>query len=575
MSGLLSLLSERLVPAFDALESGADPTVRRSDRADFQANGALALGKRLGRNPRDIAGEVVAKADLDGYASTEIAGPGFVNLVLAEEWLAGLLVDMSASPRLGVEPAAVPHKVVVDYSSPNAAKQLAVHHIRSTIIGDSICRMLAFAGHEVVRANHLGDWGTQFGMLIEHVMEMEVAAGGGELSIADLEDFYRDARTKFDGDPGFAERARSRVVSLQSGDEETLRLWAIVIDESKRHLSLVYGQLGVLLTEDDFAGESMYNDMLQAVVDDLDSLGLLVVSDGARCVFPPGFTNREGGPLPLIVQKTDGGFGYTATDLAALRYRAGMLGADLLLYVVGAPQSEHLAMCFAAARMARWLPDGVEALHIPFGSVLGPDHKILRTRSGGTVRLDELLDEAISRATAKVAETNPGMEPLRAAAIAEAVGIGAVKYGDLSTDRIRDEVFDWERMLSVDGNTAPYLQYAHARICSILRKAEAEGIDVAGNSPPHLATPAERELAIGLLSFEDALWQTLETYSPHRLCTYLFELAGTFTSFYESCPVLKAPDEETRASRLFLCRLMARVLERGLDLLGIAAPTEM
>jgi arginyl-tRNA synthetase len=436
--------------------------------------------------------------------------------------------------------------------------------------------MLGFLGHHIVRANHVGDWGTPFGMLIENVIDMG-ADQEEELSLGDLEDFYREARVKFDTDETFAARSRRRVVLLQQGDPDTLRLWRLVVEASLRHLDEMYDQLGVLLTRDDVAGESMYNSMLDNVVGDLDRLGLLVTSDGARCVFPPGFTNREGNPLPLIVQKSDGGFGYAATDLAAIRYRVSTLGADLLLYVIGAPQSEHLAMCFAAARLAGWLPEDVEAIHVSFGSLLGADHKMLRTRAGGTVKLGELLAEAVERAAAVVAEKNPELGPGERDEVARTIGIGAVKYGDLSTDRIRDEVFDFERMLSFEGNTAPYLQYAHARICSILRRAEEEGLPLASpaGEPPSLAEETERALGLELLSFDDSLQQAVGALAPHRLCTYLFELAGTFTQFYEACPVLKAPDDATRAGRLLLCRVTAQVLATGLGLLGIGAPERM
>jgi arginyl-tRNA synthetase len=577
MAGPIALLTQRLQEVFDALEPGADPTVRRSEVADFQANGALPLAKRLGRQPREVASEIVGALDLSGVCDqVEIGGPGFVNLTLSRAFLATELLALAGDDRLGVGLAPEVRTVVVDYSHPNIAKEMAVHHIRSTIIGDAICRMLGFFGHKVLRANHIGDWGTQFGMLIENMLDIG-ADRQEELSLGDLEDFYRDARVKFDTDDAFAARSRRRVVLLQQGDPDTLRLWRMVVEASLRHLDEMYAKLGVLLTRDDLAGESMYNPMLEDVVAELDRLGLLVTSDGARCVFPPGFTNRQGNPLPLIVQKSDGGFGYAATDLAAIRYRVGTIGADLLLYVIGAPQAEHLAMCFATARLAGWLPEGVEAIHVSFGSVLGADHKILRTRAGDTVKLGELLDEAVERAEAVIAEKNPDLSPAERDEVARTVGVGAVKYGDLSTDRVRDEVFDFERMLSFEGNTAPYLQYAHARICSILRRA-AEGAhpgDAPAGEPPPLAEEAERALALELLSFDDALQQAVGALAPHRLCTYLFELAGTFTRFYEECPVLKAPDEATRAGRLLLCRVTARVLATGLGLLGIGVPARM
>jgi arginyl-tRNA synthetase len=574
MAGLLSLVSSRMAPAFAAVEPGADPVVRPSDRADFQANGALALAKRAGLgNPRAVAEGIVARLDTSGWcAKAEVAGPGFINLTLEDGWLAHLVESQAADDRLGADRQGDGRLVVVDYGSPNVAKEMHVGHLRSTIIGDAVCRLLGHRGDRVERENHIGDWGTQFGMLIEHLLDLGEQAGAEALSVGQMEEFYRDARQKFDSDPAFAERSRAQVVALQQGHPESRRLWQVLVAESLAYINDVFRRLGVLLGPDDVRGESSYNDQLAPVVAELDAKGLLVDSEGARCVFPPGFTNRDGQPLPLIVEKSDGGFGYAASDLAALRERFAQRGVDLALYVVGAPQSQHLEMCFAAARMAGWLQPPAEAVHVAFGNMLGADRKMFRTRSGETVRLADLLDEAVQRAEAAVAEKNPELPPGEAAAVARSVGIGAVKYADLSTDRTRDYVFDWDRMLAFEGNTAPYLQYAHARIRSIFRRG---GVESEQRGRPILAQPAERDLAVSLLGFATALEAAADTYMPHKLCAYLFELAGEFTAFYESCPVLRADDPQVRASRLTLCDLTARVLACGLGLLGIDSPERM
>ncbi|MHB8681824.1 MAG: arginine--tRNA ligase [Acidimicrobiales bacterium] len=572
MLDVRGLLDARLRAAFDRLEPGADPQLRPSDRADFQANGAMALAKRLGRTPAEVAAEVVAAAVLDDVCSSvEVSGQGFVNLTLADDFVAAQVGDMAADERLGVPVATTARTVVVDYSSPNVAKEMHVGHLRSTIIGDALCRMLAHAGHRVIRENHVGDWGTPFGMLIEHLLDVGEEEAVHELSVGDLDAFYRQSRASFDAEESFRERARRRVVLLQQGDAETLRLWHMLVAESVRYFDEVYAKLDVLLTDADVVGESFYNPMLPDVVADLEKKGLLVESGGALCVFPEGFTNRDGDPLPLIVQKSDEGFGYAATDLAAIRDRVGRLGADAILDVVGAPQAQHFAMCFAVARMAGWLPPGVEAVHVAFGNVLGSDRKMFKSRSGDTVKLVDLIDEGVRRADAAVAERNPELSGDERAEVAKMLGVGAVKYADLSTERTRDYVFDWDRMLAFEGNTAPYLQYAHARIRSIFRRGGVE--DVGG--APVLGQPAERALAMALLGFAEAFEGALETWTPSRLCAYLFDLATAFTTFYENCPVLAAPDEDLRRSRLLLSRLTAQVLQRGLAVLGIAAPERM
>ena len=574
MADPLVIVADLLSSAFAAVagtDQPVDPVVRPSDRADAQANGALALAKTLGRKPRDVADDVVAAADLDGKATVEVAGPGFINVTFNEGFLKEQLEVLAADDRLGVRVAATPERVVVDYSAPNIAKEMHIGHLRTTVIGDALVRLLEFVGHTVVRENHIGDWGTPFGMTIEHLIDIGEAEAATGLSVGDLDGFYKQARAKFDSSEGFRARARNRVVLLQSSDPETLRLWKLLVDLSMQYFNRLYRKLGVLLTDDDLAGESMYNDLLPEVVERLRTAGLLEVSDGAEVVFPPGYTNREGEPLPLIVRNRVGGFNYGTSDLACVLDRVERVKATLLLYVVGAPQSQHLAMVFDVAAMAGWLRPPTRAVHVAFGNVLGSDRKMLKSRDGEPVRFVDVLDEAIERATASVREKNPDLPPEEQINIGRMVGTGALKYADLSTDRIKDYVFDWDRMLSFEGNTAPYLQYAHARIKSILRRA-GESETVHGSA--QALVPQERELIVQLLQFDSAVHDTLERYSPHRLATYLFDLAQSFTAFYEACPVLKA-EPQTRAFRILLSEQTARVLAKGLDLLGIEAPERM
>ena len=587
MADPIALVATRVADAFVAAFGDAardvDPAVRASDRADAQVNGALALAKRVGGAPRDAAARVLAAARLDDLcAATEVAGPGFINLTFRDDVLAAELARSAAAPRLGVRAAPAPRTCVVDYSAPNVAKEMHVGHLRSTIIGDSIVRLLEYVGHRVVRENHVGDWGTPFGMLIEHLVDVGESAAVRDLSLGDLDSFYRRARAAFDADESFKARARARVVALQSGDAETLRLWRLLVDESTRYFARVYEALDVRLQPGDVMGESAYDALLPSVLERLRAAGLLRQDDGADVVFPEGFTNRDNDPLPLIVRKRDGGWNYAATDLACVIDRTERIGASLLVYVVGAPQAQHLAMVGAVARAAGWLGDGAgaasgtarEMVHVAFGSVLGADHKMLRSRSGDAIKLHALLDEAVERAAAAVAEKNPELPAEERAAVARAVGIGAVKYADLSGDRIKDYVFDWDRMLAFDGNTGPYLQYAHARIRSIFRRAGVAPASVQGVAPA-IGHPAERALVLALLRFDTAVWDAIGAYSPHRLCTYLHELATAFSTFYESCPVLKAEDEGLRRGRLALCDATARTLAAGLGLLGIAAPERM
>jgi arginyl-tRNA synthetase len=578
MADPLHTIAATLRDAFAAVTglpaADIDPVVRTSDRADAQANGALALSKRVGRNPREVAEAVLATGLLaDVCSAAEVAGPGFINLTFTAEFLSTQLAEAGVDDRLGVRLADHPRTAVIDYSHPNVAKEMHVGHLRTTIIGDCLVRLLRFVGHRTILENHIGDWGRPFGMLIEHLLDLGETEAANELSVGDLNTFYRGAGRKFDESDEFKVRARQRVVELQSGDAETLRLWRLLVDESMRYFNSVYARLGVLLSNDDLMGESAYNDLLPEVVERLDALGLLQTSDGAEVVFPEGFVNREGEPLPLIVRNSVGGFNYATTDLACVIDRVERLHADLLLYVVGTPQAQHLDMVFAVARLAGWLQPPVEAVHVTFGSVLGDDRKMFKSRSGETIKLSDLLDEGVERATIAVRDKNPEMSAAEHADVGRMVGIGAIKYADLSSDRIKDYVFDWERMLSFEGNTAPYLQYAYVRICSIFRRGEVERVDVRQVTPT-LADPHERSLALHLLQFDAAVHDTLDKYSPHKLCTYLFELAQRFSAFFEACPVLKA-DDLTRLSRLALCDLTARVLERGLDLLGIEAPERM
>lgn len=541
---------------------------------DYQCNVAMSLAKQLGRPSREIGEAIAAALDPAGVVEAPtIGGPGFVNLRLRTDWLDSQLTGLVGDDRLGVPVAEHPRRVVVDYSGPNVAKEMHVGHLRSTIIGDAIVRLLEFLGHEVVRRNHLGDWGTPFGMLIEHLVDEGWAAGEDEAhSIADLNSFYQKAREKFDADAEFAERARRRVVALQGGDEATLALWRMLVAESQRHFELVYAALGVKLTAQDSYGESFYNPFLADTITELECAGLVRVSDRALCAFPSGFTGREGEPAPIIVRKSDGGYTYGTTDLAAVRYWTRERDAADLVYVIGAPQRQHLAMVFATAAEAGWLDDAHRAVHVSFGSVLGADGRILRTRSGDSVKLIELLDEAVDRAAAGIAQRSELDEEARAG-VARAVGIGAVKYADLSSARDKDYVFGWDRMLAMEGNTSVYLQYANARIRSILRRAEAAGAGI--GTVIALREPAERALAIALLRLPAAVDATDRGHAPHTLCGYLYELATAFSAFYENCPILAATTEEERASRLAQAALTSRALVLGLGLLGIEAPERL
>jgi len=565
---------DALGAAFGADYAAADPLIRPSSFADFQSNAALPLAKRLGKAPRDVANDIVGHLDAGDICQTPtVSGPGFVNFTLRDEWIGGATTELLDDPRLGTPLTDTPQTVIVEYSSPNIAKEMHVGHLRTTIVGDAIARVLEFAGHHVIRDNHVGDWGTQFGMLIEYLFDVGEDAPEAQLLRTDPNTFYQSARARFDSDPEFANRARERVVKLQSGDDPaTQRLWEELMELSRLYLRDTYALLRVTLTDDDIRGESFYNDMLADVANDLTAQGLAVESEGALCVFPPGFTGRDGSPLPVIIRKSDGGYNYSTTDLATVRYRVDKLNCDRAIYVVGSDQALHFRMVFAVAREAGWLAADADFEHAQIGMVQGTDGNRLRTREGDTVKLSALLAEGIERAGAILNE----IEGLNAAAkdeIAEDVGIGAIKYADLSTARDSAYIFDWDRMISFRGNTGPYLQYATTRIRSIFRKAGIAEADARG--PIKITAPAERELALKLLGFGAIVTSVAETAQPHRLCGYVFEVASLFTAFYELCPVLRAEDEATRDARLALCAATSRVMNAGLGLLGVPIPDRM
>ena len=577
MTSPLDLLTPKISAAIEAVlgreYAGADPVVRPSQFADVQINAALALAKKVGRNPRELATQLVENLDLAKECSQiEVSGPGFINLTFADAWLQELTATVAADDALGI-PDVAAERIVLDYSSPNIAKEMHVGHLRTTVVGDSLARTLEALGHTVIRQNHIGDWGTNFGMLIEHLIDVGEDSETAKLLATNPNAFYQGAREKFDNDEDFATRSRARVVQLQAGDADTLRLWHELIELSKQYLHRVYGLLGVTLTDDDLAGESTYNDDLPVVCAELEEMGIAVISDGALCVFLEGFTGRDDKPLPLIVRKSDGGYGYATTDLAMVRECVRELKADRIVYVVGAPQATHFKQVWATARKAGWLPETTTPTHVQIGNVLGEDRKLLRTRAGQSLRLMMLLEEAVDAAAMVINEARPDLSEEERAVISRQVGIGAVKYADLSVAHDSEYVFDLERMVSLVGNTGPYLQYATARIRSIFRQI---GMDPSEYSAPIvLGAPEERDLALRILGFGDVVAQVGEAYEPHRLAAYLFELAQTFTAFYSNCPVLKADSDETRASRLALCALTWRVLTRGLDLLGIEAPEQM
>jgi len=570
-AALGSLVQDALAAEFGAEYEGADPLIRPSGFADYQSNAAMSLSKNLGRPPRDIAGPVAARLDGTGaVAVAEVSGPGFINLTLRDDWIADQASAQLQDPRLGVNPADPSQRIVVDYSGPNVAKELHAGHLRVTVVGDAIARVLEHLGHDVVRAAHLGDWGTPFGMLIEHALDLGENATYDQLAAGEFTAFYQAARAKFDSDPVFADRSRKRLVQLQAGEPDAMRLWRLLVDDSMEYLRKLYARLDITLTDADMAPESFYQPMLDDVTAELESRGLAWISDGALCAFPPGFTGRDGGPLPLMLRKSDGGYGYDSTDVAAIRYRLRDLGASRLIYVVGSEQHQHLEMVFALARQAGWLTESARAEHAVVGLMTGPDGQRLQTRTGEQVKLASLIDEAVERAGNVIADRYD--DPAQRSQIAEAVGIGALKYGDLSVARDSGYVLDFDRLLALTGNTGPYLQYATARIKSIFARAGLTPEDATG--PLRLGNDAERSLGLRLLGFGRAVSDVAATAEPHKLAGYLFDVASTFTTFYEQCPVLGAEDA-VRQSRLALCALTLRVLVTGLGLLGIAVPERM
>ncbi|HDK6242366.1 TPA: arginine--tRNA ligase [Klebsiella quasipneumoniae] len=573
-----ALLSEKVSQALIAAGAPADcePQVRQSAKVqfgDYQANGVMAVAKKLGMAPRQLAEQVLSHLDLNGIASkVEIAGPGFINIFLDPAFLADNVNRALQSERLGVATPQV-QTIVVDYSAPNVAKEMHVGHLRSTIIGDASVRTLEFLGHKVIRANHVGDWGTQFGMLIAY-LEKQQQENAGEMALADLEGFYREAKKHYDEDEAFAERARSYVVKLQGGDEYFLQMWRKLVDITMSQNQITYDRLNVTLTRDDVMGESLYNPMLPGIVADLKGKGLAVESEGATVVFLDEYKNKEGEPMGVIIQKKDGGYLYTTTDIACAKYRYETLHADRVLYYIDSRQHQHLMQAWTIVRKAGYVPDSVPLEHHMFGMMLGKDGKPFKTRAGGTVKLADLLDEALERARRLVAEKNPEMSADELENLAKVVGIGAVKYADLSKNRTTDYVFDWDNMLAFEGNTAPYMQYAYTRVLSVFRKA---GIDenALTDAPVVIAEDREAQLAARLLQFEETLSVVAREGTPHVMCAYLYDLAGLFSGFYEHCPILSAESEATRNSRLKLALLTAKTLKLGLDTLGIETVERM
>lgn len=573
-----ALLSEKVSQALIAAGAPADcePQVRQSAKVqfgDYQANGVMAVAKKLGMAPRQLAEQVLSHLDLNGIANkVEIAGPGFINIFLDPAFLADNVNLALQSERLGVAKPQ-PQTIVVDYSAPNVAKEMHVGHLRSTIIGDASVRTLEFLGHRVIRANHVGDWGTQFGMLIAY-LEKQQQENAGEMALADLEGFYREAKKHYDEDEAFAERARSYVVKLQGGDEYFLQMWRKLVDITMSQNQITYDRLNVTLTRDDVMGESLYNPMLPGIVADLKAKGMAVESEGATVVFLDEYKNKEGEPMGVIIQKKDGGYLYTTTDIACAKYRYETLHADRVLYYIDSRQHQHLMQAWTIVRKAGYVPESVPLEHHMFGMMLGKDGKPFKTRAGGTVKLADLLDEALERARRLVAEKNPDMPADELEKLANAVGIGAVKYADLSKNRTTDYIFDWDNMLAFEGNTAPYMQYAYTRVLSVFRKAGIDESALAA-APVVISEDREAQLAARLLQFEETLAVVAREGTPHVMCAYLHDLAGLFSGFYEHCPILSAESEEARNSRLKLALLTAKTLKLGLDTLGIETVERM
>jgi arginyl-tRNA synthetase len=587
MKPVLEILEQRVSEALQKATglAGCPASVRAAADAkfgDYQANGIMGAAKQIKSNPRQLAEKVVAELNISDICQMpEIAGPGFINLRLKPEFLASALLEIYNDTNLGIEKAFNPQTVVVDYSGPNIAKQMHVGHLRSTIIGDCISRMMQCLGHNVIRQNHIGDWGTQFGMLIAYQIFQNPSAAFGQTAhtIQDLEDFYKAAKALYDSNPEFAQMGRDYVVRFQSGEPDILKRWTQIIELTRNEIYPLYRLLKVKLKREDERGESFYNDKLSDVVTTLKDKKLAVESEGAVCVFPEGFKNKEGEPLPFIIQKSDGAYLYATTDLAAIRFRLGELGAKRIVYVTDARQALHFKMLFAVVKMAGWADESIKLEHVSFGTMLGTDGKPFKTRTGGTVKLAELLNEAIERASAVVEEKNPELPKEQKDKIALAVGVGAVKYSDYSNNRDSDYIFSFDKMLAMDGNTAPYMQYAYARIRSIERKAEQNGIDIkkelTGICEISLTDPAEQALAKQLIQYSQAILGSAADCRPNYLTAYLYELSQAFSRFYSACPVLQS-EGSTRAVRLLLCDVTARTIGHGMtELLGIEVPQQM
>lgn len=572
-----AILSDKIQQAL--ISAGApldcDAIVKQSAKAqfgDYQANGVMAAAKKMGMPPRQLAEKVIELLDLDGIAEkTEIAGPGFINIFLSPDWLTAQLETALADDKLGLTPVE-PMTIAIDYSAPNVAKQMHVGHLRSTIIGDAAARTQEYLGHKVIRCNHVGDWGTQFGMLIAYLEKMQ-NEDAGDMALADLEAFYREAKKHYDEDEVFAERARGYVVKLQGGDEYCRTMWRKLVDITMQQNQETYNRLNVTLTEDDVMGESLYNDMLPGIVSDLLNRRIAEESEGAIVVYLDEFKNKEGEPMGVIIRKKDGGYLYTTTDIACAKYRHDVLHADRVLYYIDSRQHQHLMQAWTIVRKAGYIPESMTLEHHMFGMMLGKDGKPFKTRAGGTIRLSDLLDEAVERAEKLIREKNSDMPEDELKQLAEVVGIGAVKYADLSKSRTTDYIFDWDNMLAFEGNTAPYMQYAYTRVASVFKRADIDADSL--TQPIILTDDRERQLAACLLQFEETITAVAREGLPHMMCSYLYDLAGLFSGFYEHCPILAAESEELRQSRLKLALLTQKTLKAGLDTLGIGTVEKM
>lgn len=572
-----AILSDKIQQAL--ISAGApldcDAIVKQSAKAqfgDYQANGVMAAAKKMGMPPRQLAEKVIELLDLDGIAEkTEIAGPGFINIFLSPDCLTAQLETALADDKLGLTPVE-PMTIAIDYSAPNVAKQMHVGHLRSTIIGDAAARTQEYLGHKVIRCNHVGDWGTQFGMLIAYLEKMQ-NEDAGDMALADLEAFYREAKKHYDEDEVFAERARGYVVKLQGGDEYCRTMWRKLVDITMQQNQETYNRLNVTLTEDDVMGESLYNDMLPGIVSDLLNRGIAEESEGAIVVYLDEFKNKEGEPMGVIIRKKDGGYLYTTTDIACAKYRHDVLHADRVLYYIDSRQHQHLMQAWTIVRKAGYIPESMTLEHHMFGMMLGKDGKPFKTRAGGTIRLSDLLDEAVERAEKLIREKNSDMPEDELKQLAEVVGIGAVKYADLSKSRTTDYIFDWDNMLAFEGNTAPYMQYAYTRVASVFKRADIDADSL--TQPIILTDDRERQLAARLLQFEETITAVAREGLPHMMCSYLYDLAGLFSGFYEHCPILAAESEELRQSRLKLALLTQKTLKAGLDTLGIGTVEKM